>query len=168
LAEKGSNNICIIGGGFIDLETAEQLRNRGNNITILEYMPHVFPPIDLDIAESLHSEVRKHGVKLQLNARVKRIEATHVVLEDGSQVEAEMVLVLAGVRARTELARKAGLLVGKAGVTVNEFMQTSDLDIYAVGDMVETENRIAHSPHVTGARRSCKSTGPFGSGPYLR
>jgi NADPH-dependent 2,4-dienoyl-CoA reductase/sulfur reductase-like enzyme/rhodanese-related sulfurtransferase len=146
LAEKGSNNICIIGGGFIGLETAEQLRNRGNNITILEYMAHVFPPIDLDIAESLHSEVRKHGVKLQLNARVKRIEATHVVLEDGSQVEAEMVLVLAGVRARTELARKAGLLVGKAGVTVNEFMQTSDLDIYAVGDMVETENRIAHSP----------------------
>ena len=148
LGEKRSNNICIIGGGFIGLETAEQLRNRGDNVTILEYMPHVFPPIDLDIAESLHSEVRKHGVKLQLNARVRRIEATHVILEDGSQVEAEMVLVLAGVRARTELARKAGLLVGKAGVTVNEFMQTSDLDIYAVGDMVETENRIAHSPMV--------------------
>jgi NADPH-dependent 2,4-dienoyl-CoA reductase/sulfur reductase-like enzyme/rhodanese-related sulfurtransferase len=146
LAEKGSNHICIIGGGFIGLETAEQLRNLGNNVTVLEYMSHVFPPIDLDIAESLHSEVRKHGVQLQLNARVKRIEATHVVLEDGSQVEATMVLVLAGVRARTELARKAGLVVGKAGVTVNEFMQTSDPDIYAVGDMVETENRIAHSP----------------------
>ena len=61
-------------------------------------------------------------------------------------MEAEVVLVLVGVRTRTALTRKAGLLVGKARMTVNEFMQASDLDIYAIGDMVETENRITHSP----------------------
>jgi NADPH-dependent 2,4-dienoyl-CoA reductase/sulfur reductase-like enzyme len=145
LTGKRNNHICITGGGFIGLETAEQLRNLGDNITILEHAS-VFLPIGLDIAESLRLEIRKHGVKLQLNGTIKRIEAMHVVLENGSQMEADVILVLVAVRARTELARKAGLLVGKAGVTVNEFIQTSDLDIYAVGDKVETENRITYSP----------------------
>jgi NADPH-dependent 2,4-dienoyl-CoA reductase/sulfur reductase-like enzyme len=162
LTGKRNNHICITGGGFIGLETAEQLRNLGDNITILEHAS-VFLPIDLDIAESLRLEIRKHGVKLQLDATVKRIEATHVVLENGSQMEADMILVLVAVRARTELARKAGLLVGKAGVTVNEFMQTY-LCCWRQGRDRESHHLQSDAAR---ARGSCKSTGPFGGGSYL-
>jgi NADPH-dependent 2,4-dienoyl-CoA reductase/sulfur reductase-like enzyme/rhodanese-related sulfurtransferase len=149
LLEHKSKRVAIIGGGFIGLETAEALRNLDLEISIIEYTPHVFPLLDADIAEPLHAEIRRHNVNLLLNARIQRIEAakdghpSRIVVAHGEPVLADVVLVVVGIRARTSLAQQAGLTVGKTGVTVNSFMQTSDPNIFAVGDMVETEHRIA-------------------------
>jgi NADPH-dependent 2,4-dienoyl-CoA reductase/sulfur reductase-like enzyme len=152
ISEHGSRRVAIIGGGFIGLEAADAMRELGLEISIVEYAPHVFTIIDADMAESLHTEIRRHGVNLVLNARISRIQAATgdqpgcIVLADGTSVPADVVLVVVGVRARTELAQQAGLDIGRTGVTVNPFMQTSDSDIYAVGDMVETEHRVIQHP----------------------
>jgi NADPH-dependent 2,4-dienoyl-CoA reductase/sulfur reductase-like enzyme/rhodanese-related sulfurtransferase len=149
LAEHGGGRIAIIGGGFIGLEVADALHSLGLEISIIEAAPHVFPPLDADMAEPLHTEIQRNNVNLLLNANIKRIEEAgintpgRIVLADGPPVLADLVLVLVGVRARTALAEKAGLKVGKRGVSVNSYMQTSDPDIYAVGDMIESEHRIA-------------------------
>jgi NADPH-dependent 2,4-dienoyl-CoA reductase/sulfur reductase-like enzyme/rhodanese-related sulfurtransferase len=152
LSEHGSRHVAIIGGGFIGLEVAEALHHLGLKVSIIEYTPHVFPPTDIDIAEPLHAEIRRHNVHLLLNARIKRIEParadlpSRIVLADGVAVSADLVIVVVGVRSRSLMAQQADLKIGKTGVTVNAFMQTSDPDIYAVGDMIEAEHRIAGRP----------------------
>ena len=152
LSEHGSRHVAIIGGGFIGLETAENLHRLGLEITVIEYAPQVFPPVDLDIAESIHAEIRRQNLRLLLNARICRIEPAQadlpsmVVLADGEVVPADLVIVAVGVRARSLLAQQAGLKIGRTGVSVNTFMQTSDPNIYAIGDMIEAEHRIAGKP----------------------
>jgi NADPH-dependent 2,4-dienoyl-CoA reductase/sulfur reductase-like enzyme/rhodanese-related sulfurtransferase len=153
ISEHGSRSIAIIGGGFIGIETADALHSLGGlKISIIEYTAHIFPLLDADITEPLHTEIRRNGINLLLNARIQRIEAAkgskdaHVVVAHGEPVPADTVLVCVGIRTRTALAHSAGLVLGKTGVTVNEFMQTSDPDIYAVGDMVETHHHVADRP----------------------
>lgn len=146
ISEHRASYAAVIGGGFIGLEAAENLRYLGLETSILEYAPHVFPPIDQDIAERLHAEIQRHDVRLILNARIQKIEAGSISLDGGERVPADVVLVATGVRARTSLARQAGLQIGKSGVTVNTFMQTSDPAIYAVGDMVAPAHRVAGRP----------------------
>ncbi|KAF2117465.1 hypothetical protein BDV96DRAFT_572141 [Lophiotrema nucula] len=142
-------SVAVIGGGFIGLEAAENLRLRGLKVTIIEATSHVFPPVDLGIAACLHGEIRTISIRLVLNARLKNIESVakrrsnHVILEGGEEIDANVVIVAVVVHGRVSLARRAALKVGSAGVIVNEFMQTSDPDIYAVGDMVETPHRVA-------------------------
>jgi NADPH-dependent 2,4-dienoyl-CoA reductase/sulfur reductase-like enzyme/rhodanese-related sulfurtransferase len=149
LAKHGCSRVAIIGGGFIGLEAADALHRLGLELSIIEAAPHVFPPLDADMAEPLHTEIRRNNVTLLLNARIQRIEAPgidrpgRIVLAEGPPVLADLVLVVVGVRARTQLAEKAGLKVRKTGVSVNSYMQTSDPNIYAVGDMIESEHRIA-------------------------
>ncbi|KAH7028417.1 FAD-dependent pyridine nucleotide-disulfide oxidoreductase [Macrophomina phaseolina] len=146
ISEHRVKRTTIIGGGFIGLEAAENLRKLGLEVTLLEYTSHVFPPVDGDMAEPVHAELRRNCVRLVLNARVQRIQPGCIVQASGEEIPTDLVLLAVGIRARTTLARQAGLKVGKAGVSVNEFMQTSDPDIYAVGDMAETEHRIASRP----------------------
>ena len=144
----------VIGGGFIGLEAAENIHKLGLGVTIVEYLPHVMPIADAEIAEPLHDELRKHGLRLLLNAKVERIRAVNtkraksvsslmVDTSQGDSISADIVLMCVGLRARTSLAATAGLELGNTGVFVNEFMQTSDPAIYAVGDMAETQNIIS-------------------------
>ncbi|KAG9228507.1 FAD-dependent pyridine nucleotide-disulfide oxidoreductase [Amylocarpus encephaloides] len=142
-AKHGCSRVAIIGGGFIGLEAADALHGLGLQVSIVEAAPHVFPPLDADMAERLHTEIRRNNVNLILNAKIQKIKTNGVVLAEGPPVLADIVLMVVGVRARTQLAEKAGLKVGKTGVSVNSYMQTSDPDIYAVGDMIESEHRIA-------------------------
>jgi NADPH-dependent 2,4-dienoyl-CoA reductase/sulfur reductase-like enzyme/rhodanese-related sulfurtransferase len=146
MLEHKVRHIAIIGGGFIGLETAEALNHVDHEVAIIEYMPQVCPLIDEDIAGFLHKEIQRHGVRLFLNARISRIELGRVVLSDGNVVLADLVILSAGTRANTRLAREAGLKIGKTGVRVNSSLQTSDPYIYAVGDMVETYHGIAKVP----------------------
>jgi len=145
ILEHHVRHVAIIGGGFIGLETAEALSHVDRELTIVEYMPQVCPLIDEDMAGFLHAEIRRHNVRLVLNARISRIELGRIVLSDGD-VLADLVILSAGTRANTRLARQAGLKIGKTGVRVNSSMQTSDPHIYAVGDMVETYHRVAKVP----------------------
>jgi len=146
VSAKSCKHVVVIGGGFIGLEAAENLRHLGLEVSVVEKAPQVFAPFDADMAQQVHTELRAHGIRLLLNADITRIEPApngRIVLANGEVVPADAVVMAIGVRARTDLARAAGLELGKSGVTVNPFMQTSDPNIYAVGDMVETYHRVA-------------------------
>ncbi|KAH9208966.1 FAD-dependent pyridine nucleotide-disulfide oxidoreductase [Leptodontidium sp. 2 PMI_412] len=151
-SQHNCKHVAIIGGGFIGLEVADSLRELGLEVSIIEYASHVFPPLDADMAEPLHTEIKRNDVKLFLNARIQSIEAPKdgmsscIKLADSQSVLSDLVLVMVGIRARTKIAEEAGLKVGKTGLSVNNYLQTSDHNIYAVGDMIETENRIAGHP----------------------
>ncbi|KAF9768161.1 hypothetical protein IL306_014569 [Fusarium sp. DS 682] len=146
LSDRYIKHACIVGAGFIGIEVAENLRKLGLDVSVVEYGPHVFPPIDADTAEMLHTELRNNGIQLFLNDSLQRIEKSHVLLTSGSTVSADLVILAAGGRARTSLAKQAGLALGATGLTVNAHMQTSDPDIYAVGDMVETQHNVMEKP----------------------
>lgn len=150
-----TNNDCkhaaIIGGGFIGLEAAENLHKLGLHVSIIESSTHVFPPFDEDMAKALHKELESHNVGLLTSSIAKEIQTAglssgSILLSNGQLVPADIVIVAVGVRGRSAIAKDAGLHVGKWGVSVNMFMQTSDPDVYAVGDMIETENIISHQP----------------------
>jgi len=138
----------IIGGGFIGLEMAENLHQLGIEISIAEMADQVMAPLDYEMAAPVHRHLMDHGVALYLREEVIRFEKVpsglKVFLKSGKSMDTEMVLLSIGVRADTRLARAAGLGIGEAGgILVNEFMQTSDPDIYAVGDAIEFPNFLS-------------------------
>ncbi len=142
----------IIGAGFVGLEVLEQLQRIGMHVELVERAPHVLAPLDSEMAQMVEQEMTKAGVPLHLGAAIEKLDiengrAQAVVLSDGQRIEADLVMVGAGVRPRTELAQAAGLTIGKSGgVSVNKFMQTSDPNIYAVGDMIEVEHGVLPHP----------------------
>ncbi|KAK1757121.1 FAD-dependent pyridine nucleotide-disulfide oxidoreductase [Echria macrotheca] len=150
IAGHKAKTAAVIGGGFIGLEAAENLKLAGLDVTLVELAPHVLPPLDADMAEPVHAELRRNGISLALGDGVASISPDAVTTASGRVVPADVVLLVLGVRPRTELARAAGLPIGKAGgVVVDVHMRTDDPDIYAVGDMVETEHRVLGLPRVT-------------------
>jgi NADPH-dependent 2,4-dienoyl-CoA reductase/sulfur reductase-like enzyme/rhodanese-related sulfurtransferase len=147
-------NVAVVGGGFLGLEAAENLKIRGLDVTILEYAQHVFGPVDHGLATMLHTELERNGVKLITNARIKEYkqptfeadkarikERAFFTLEDGTKVQSDLIIVATGIAPCKALADHAGLKCSR-GVIVNARMQTSDPEIYAVGDMIETFNII--------------------------
>ena len=142
----------VVGGGYIGLEMAEQLKRRGLSVTVVEAMAQVMTPLDPEMAAWLHQELRTNGVSLYLGDSVAAFEppkpdesarASVVVLKSGRRIEADTVVLGLGVRPETSLAKNAGLELGAlGGVRVNEHMQTSDSKIYAVGDAVEVRDRV--------------------------
>jgi len=143
LASHGSAAVAVIGAGYIGLEMAEQLRRRGFEVDLVEKLPQVLPLLDREMAQPLHDELVRHGVRVHTGDGIAAIEAdgsgvTAVTLESGRQLAVGTVIMGIGVRPNTALAAAAGLEMGPTGgVKVNRFHQTSDPDIYAVGDMVE-------------------------------
>lgn len=149
----------VIGGGFIGLETAENLAHRGIKVTLVEYADHVLAPFDFDMACQLHNVLRKNGITLMLKTGVMGFEEKKGKIisktSKGDCIESDMVLLAIGVVPDTELAQKAGLeLRIKNSVVVNDNMQTSDEDIYAVGDAVEVKH------YVTGKKALIALAGP--------
>lgn len=133
----------IIGGGFIGLEMAENLKNRGIDVTVIQKGDHLLNTVDSDIASFVHTNLRTKGINILLNANVKSIEK-NIVITDCQEIPADMVIVSVGVSPENTLAKDAGLALGvKGAIAVSDNMQTSDEDIYAVGDAVEVENFIS-------------------------
>ena len=138
----------IIGGGFIGLEMAENLKNRGIDITVIQKGDHLLNTVDSDIASFIHTNLRTKGINILLNANVKSIE-NNMVVTDCQKIHADMVIVSVGVSPENTLAKDAGLALGvKGAIAVSDNMQTSDEDIYAVGDAVEVENFISNDKAV--------------------
>ncbi len=138
----------IIGGGFIGLEMAENLKNRGIDITVIQKGDHLLNTVDSDIASFVHTNLRTKGINILLNANVKSIE-NNMVVTDCQEIPADMVIVSVGVLPENTLAKEAGLALGvKGAIAVSDNMQTSDEDIYAVGDAVEVENFISNDKAV--------------------
>jgi len=133
----------IIGGGFIGLEMAENLKNRGIDVTVIQKGDHLLNTVDSDIASFIHTNLRSKGINILLNANVKSIEK-NIVITDCKENLADMVIVSVGVSPENTLAKDAGLALGvKGAIAVSDNMQTSDEDIYAVGDAVEVKNFIS-------------------------
>ena len=135
-------NAVIVGAGFIGLEMAENLHERGINVAIVELSDHVAGSLDSDMAAFVHQYLRSKGIRLYLKTGVSEFipdgEKIGVRLSDGRLLAADMVILSVGVRPNVKLASDAGLTLGESGgIAINEFMQTSDPDIYAVGDAVE-------------------------------
>lgn len=150
LDSRSKGRAIIVGGGFIGLEMAENLVHAGWNVSVVEMGEQVLAPIDYSMATFVHQELVAHGVGLHLGKAVQRFEDAEgkigVVLSDGQRLTADMVLLSIGVRPNIQLAKDAGLKLGKRGISVNQYMQTSDADIYAVGDAVEYAHPITGEP----------------------
>jgi NADPH-dependent 2,4-dienoyl-CoA reductase/sulfur reductase-like enzyme/rhodanese-related sulfurtransferase len=136
----------VIGAGFIGLEMAENLVTKGLSVTIVEATPQVLPPLDAEMAVLVADELRSHGVTVETAATVAEVGADSVTLADGRVLPADLVVGAIGVRPDIRLAAAAGLDVGPSGgLSVNCVNQTSDPDIYAVGDAVEKADAISHA-----------------------
>ena len=137
----------LAGGGFIGLELAENLRELGMDVTIVQRPKQLMNPFDPDMAAFIHSEMRRHGVKLVLGRTVEgfaeRDGGVDVLLKDNAPLHADMVVLAIGVTPDTALAKEAGLELGiKGSILVNDRMETSAPDVYAVGDAVQVKHYV--------------------------
>jgi CoA-disulfide reductase len=135
----------VVGGGFIGIEMAENLADRGVEVTIVEMANQIMAPIDFEMASILHNHLKDKGVKLVLENGVEAFanEGKKVILSDGTEMDTDMTILSIGVRPENELAKTAGLELGeRGGIIVNEYLQTSNPDIYAVGDAIEVVDYI--------------------------
>ena len=136
--ERKDKKITVIGGGFIGIEAAENLREAGYEVTLIEAADQILKIFDYDMVQRLQKEMYDKGVELIVGDKVERFKKNCVVLESGKVIISEVVVLAIGVAPDTELAVKAGIELGKTGAvkTDNNYM-TNDMDIYAVGDMIE-------------------------------
>ena len=149
----------VIGAGFIGLEAAENLAETGIKVTLIEFADHVLAPFDYDMACQLHGLIKRRGIDLLLNTAVTAFkeenEKISVFTDKGRKICADMVIMSVGVTPDTAIAKDAGLKLGvKGSIVVNERMETSCKDIYAVGDAVEVEH------YITGKKALVSLAGP--------
>ena len=147
ISENHPKSAVLAGGGFISLELAENLRELGMEVTIVQRPKQLMNPFDPDMAAFIHSEMRRHGVKLALGHTVEGFEekdgGVDVLLKDEAPLHADMVVLAIGVSPDTQLAQDAGLELGvKGSIVVNDRMETSVPDIYAVGDAVQVRHFV--------------------------
>lgn len=148
--EREAKNIVVAGGGFVGIEVAENFREAGLNVSVVEGMNQIMAPFDYDMVQILHKELMDNGVNLYLSSMVTAVRENHVTaVKNGEefQIAADVVVLCVGVAPETTLAVKAGLEIGQTrGIKVNHNYQTSDPDIYAVGDAVEIYSRLGRHP----------------------
>ena len=147
VVQNKPKSAVIVGGGFIGLEMAENLRHLGMEVTIIQRPKQLMNPFDSDMASFIHSEVRKHGIKLMLGHTVEGFaeqdSGVNVLLKDCAPLHADMVVLAIGVTPESTLAKEAGLALGiKGSILVNDRMETSKPDIYAVGDAVQVKHFV--------------------------
>jgi len=143
--EQQPKHAVVIGGGFIGVEMAENLAERGVNVTLIERANQVMPPIDYEMAAIVHTHMKEHGIQLMLEDGVQSFEnnGRRIVLTSGQVIDTDMIILAIGVQPESQLAKDAGLELGIRGtIKVNEHLQTSDPNIYAIGDAIEVKNYI--------------------------
>jgi NADPH-dependent 2,4-dienoyl-CoA reductase/sulfur reductase-like enzyme/peroxiredoxin family protein/rhodanese-related sulfurtransferase/TusA-related sulfurtransferase len=148
LVKPGQGTAAVIGGGFIGVETAENLREAGFDVVLGEAVDQVMAPFDKEMALLIEDEMRANGVDLRLGDGVKAFHDTgkgvNVELASGHIIEADFAVCAIGVRPNGQIAKEAGLTVNqRGGIVVDDFMRTSDPDIYAVGDVVEINDLVS-------------------------
>ncbi|NGY38723.1 CoA-disulfide reductase [Flavobacterium sp. XN-5] len=149
IQQKEAKKAVIIGAGFIGLEMAENLFDLGMEVSIIEMGNQILAPLDYPIAAIAQQHIRYKGVQLLLNSAVTAFEKSNnsikVLLKSGDTLDADIVILSIGVKPDTRLLTNSGLKIGDAkGIWVNEYLQTSDPDIYAVGDAIEFANPITN------------------------
>ena len=139
IEENKPKTCVVVGAGFIGLEMAENLSERGLAVTVVEGASHVMPPIDMDMAHQVHNYIRAKGLNLYLGQTCTAMDKDGVILGNGQKIPADMVLLSIGVRPDTAFLKDSGIEMGARGeILVNEYMETSAADVYALGDAVST------------------------------
>lgn len=151
LTTKSVKRAVVVGAGFIGLEMAENLHHAGVDVSVVEMGNQVMAPVDFSIAAHLHQHLTQKGVSLYLEQAVAAFERKgdeiRVMLKSGETIVADMVILSIGVRPETTLAKAAGLRIGETGgIWVDNYLQTSEADIYAVGDAIEFPHPITGKP----------------------
>ena len=143
--EKEPKEAVVIGAGFIGLEMAENLRKRGLNVTIVEKAPHVLPSLDEEMAAFVQAELLKNGIQVVTSQSATRFEdkGKVIVLENGQKIASDVTILSVGVQPENALAQVAGIELGlRGGILVNERYETSQPDIYAVGDAIVVKQEV--------------------------
>ncbi len=152
LSSHAVNHAVVVGAGFIGLEMAENLYHAGAEVAIVEMGNQVMAPVDFSIASHVHQHLLQKGVRLYLEQSVERFEKKangriDVFFKSGENIETDIVILSIGVRPETTLAREAGLKIGETGgIWVNEYLETSAKDVYAVGDAIEFPHPVTGKP----------------------
>ncbi|MFZ3100643.1 MAG: FAD-dependent oxidoreductase [Desulfitobacteriaceae bacterium] len=147
LEQQKPQKVTIIGGGFIGLEVAENLVARNIKTTIVEMGNQVMAPLDFEMVVNVHNHLRSNGVDLILNDGVASFDTnatkSEVILQSGQRISTDFVILAIGVKPEVKLAKEAGLEIGKlGGIKVNEKLETSNPNIYALGDVIEVKNIV--------------------------
>lgn len=140
-----AKHATVIGGGFIGLEVAENLRERGLEVALVEGAAQVLAPLDPEVAAPLHTELVSQGIDLRLNTQVTAFadDGKRITLADGSDLHTDFAVLAIGVRPETDLAKAAGLTLGaRDAILVNDQLQTSDPAIYAIGDAIQVKDFV--------------------------
>ena len=153
LKKTKAQSAVIVGGGYIGIEVAENLKEKGLNVTIVQRPNQLMNTLDYDMASFVHSKLRAKGISLRLNSNVTSFrqdgERIVTLLEDNSEIAADMVLLAIGVAPENSLAKQAGLKLGvKGSIVVNDRMETSVQDIYAVGDAIQVKHFVTEEDTV--------------------
>lgn len=153
LEQNRPDHVTVVGGGYIGLETAEAMQQRGIKVTLLELADQVMTPVDPEMATPLHKELRAQGIDLRLNTALEAVEYReaerdlNLTLSTGEMLETGLLVMAIGVKPETQLANQAGLARGETGgIAVDAFMRTSHQDIFAVGDAVEDLDLVSGQP----------------------
>lgn len=147
IQEQDVQDVAVVGGGFIGVEVAENLRLAGRNVSLIEAQDQIMMPFDYDMAQILHKELMDRGINLILSDGVLKIEEEAIELLSGRKIAAKAVIMSIGVFPETGLAREAGLEIGvTGGIKVDHNYVTNDKDIYAVGDAIEVFSQMTHKP----------------------
>lgn len=145
MKENNPKKAVVIGAGFIGLEMAESLVQRGLNVTIIEKAPHVLPPFDEEMAAYITNELKRNSITLYTGSAAESFEnkGKVIVLENGKKLESDLTLMSVGVQPASDLAKQAGIELGmRGGILVDEQYETSKKDIYAVGDAIIVKQQI--------------------------
>ncbi|WP_312123933.1 FAD-dependent oxidoreductase [Lysinibacillus boronitolerans] len=138
-------DIAVVGGGFIGVEVAENLKLAGYNVSLVEFGQQIMAPFDYDMAQILHKEMFDKGVQVIVNDGLAKVTLDNVTLNSGKQLKAQAVVLAIGVRPEIRLAKEAGLTIGElGGIQVDANYVTSDPSIYAVGDAIEVFHQLTH------------------------
>lgn len=151
IASKKPEKAVVIGGGYIGLEMAHNLVERGIDVSLVEMLDQVLSPVDYEMASFVHNHLRTKGIDLHLGDGLTEIRKennkTRVILQSGQEINSEMIILSIGVKPSVELAKEAGLEIGSTGgIKVNKFLQTNDESIYAIGDAIEVEDFVNGNP----------------------
>jgi NADPH-dependent 2,4-dienoyl-CoA reductase/sulfur reductase-like enzyme len=139
-------DIAVIGGGFIGVEAAENLREAGYNVALIEGTDQILRPFDYDMVQILHKEIYDHDINLIVEDKVERFEKDTVILASGKKISSKVVVMAIGVSPETTLAKEAAIDIGETGaIKVDQNYRTADKDIYAVGDAIEVYNALTHT-----------------------
>jgi NADPH-dependent 2,4-dienoyl-CoA reductase/sulfur reductase-like enzyme/rhodanese-related sulfurtransferase len=136
----------VIGGGYIGLEMVENLKHRNITVSIIEALPQVMNTLDFEMAAIIQKHLKQEGIEIHLNDGVNSIEQENnklkIILKSNKEIITDFAILSIGVKPDIKLAKDCGLTIGEKGIKVNEYMQTSDADIYAIGDAVEVINPL--------------------------